>query len=158
MKIELTSEMTSLYKIEKIVEQISNEYHLNDTYFACLSMAVQEAVKNAIVHGNQLEKEKIVTVEFDFSYSTVSCSVSDQGIGFNTEEELLKIQHNPSGKGLEIMQLTTDSLNFANNGSIVNMTFELVQTEQHKMNEKRRSMFLDAKLQKNRQGVKRNAE
>lgn len=158
MKIELTSELTSLYKIDKIVEQISDEYQLNDTYFGCLTMAVQEGVKNAIIHGNQLNKEKIVSVEFDFNFSSISCIISDQGQGFDFEEELTKLNTNPTGNGLEIIKLTSDQFSFSNNGSTIEMTFEMVNNDQHKINEKRRSMFLDAKLQKTKQGVKRNVE
>ena len=158
MKIELTSELTSLYKIDKIIEQISDEYQLNDTYFGCLTMAIQEGVKNAIIHGNQLNKEKIVTVEFDFNFSSIFCTISDQGQGFNVEDEFKKLSTNPTGNGLEIIKLTSDQCAYTNNGSTIELTFEMLNNDHHKINEKRRSMFLDAKLQKTKQGVKRNVE
>lgn len=156
MKIELTSELSSLNKIEKIVEKINDEYQLNDTYFGCLSMAVHEAVKNAIVHGNKLDKEKIVTVDFNLDYGIINCIVSDCGEGFNYEEELSK--QNPTGRGLEIISLTVDGVSFSNNGSTIEMKFELANNDQIHVNEKRRSMLLNSKLQKIKQGVKRNAE
>lgn len=158
MKIELTSELSSLQKIEKIVEKISDEYQLNDTYFGCLSMAVQEAVENAIVHGNKLDKEKIVSVEFQLDYGIINCIVTDCGTGFNFEEEFKKMNKTPTGKGLEIINLITDNINFSNNGSTIEMKFEMTNNDQHKVNEKRRSMMLDARLQKSKQGIKRNAE
>jgi len=156
MKIELTSELSSLNKIEKIVEKINDEYQLNDTYFGCLSMAVHEAVKNAIVHGNKLDKEKIVTVDFNLDYGIINCIVSDCGEGFNYEEELSK--QNPTGRGLEIISLTVDGVSFSNNGSTIEMKFDLANNDQIHVNEKRRSMLLNSKLQKIKQGVKRNAE
>ncbi len=158
MKIELTSELSSLQKIEKIVEKINDEYQLNDTYFGCLSMAVQESVENAIVHGNKLDKEKIVSVEFDLDYGIITCSVSDEGSGFDFLEEIKKLEHNPTGKGLEIISLTTDNVIFLNNGSTIEMKFEMSNSDQYKVNEKRRSMMMDAKLQKSKQAIKRNAE
>lgn len=156
MKIELTSELSSLNNIEKIVEKINDEYQLNDTYFGCLSMAVHEAVKNAIVHGNKLDKEKIVTVDFNLDYGIINCIVSDCGEGFNYEEELSK--QNPTGRGLEIISLTVDGVSFSNNGSTIEMKFDLANNDQIHVNEKRRSMLLNSKLQKIKQGVKRNAE
>lgn len=156
MKIELTSELSSLYNIEKIVEKINDEYQLNDTYFGCLSMAVHEAVKNAIVQGNKLDKEKIVTVDFNLDYGIINCIVSDCGEGFNYEEELSK--QNPTGRGLEIISLTVDGVSFSNNGSTIEMKFDLANNDQIHVNEKRRSMLLNSKLQKIKQGVKRNAE
>lgn len=158
MKIELTSELSSLNKIEKIVEKISDEYQLNDTYFGCLSMAVHEAVKNAIVHGNKLEREKIVTVEFQLDYGIINCSVLDCGQGFNYEEELSKLNQNPTGKGLEIISLASDNISFSNNGSLIEMKFDVNNNDHININEKRRSMLLNTKLQNTKQGIKSNAQ
>lgn len=158
MKIELSSDFDQLNKIDTIIEQICNDYQLYDTYYACLSMAINEAVKNAMIHGNKMDASKKVSIEFSLSSDEISVSVNDQGKGFDFEEELLLLNTNPTGNGLEIIQLTSDALKFSNNGSTLEMKFNVVNDSQFKMNEKRREKLMDSKKQSTKQGIKKNAE
>ncbi len=156
MKIELNSDLNQLNKIDSIVEQICKDYQLYDTYFGCLSMSIHEAVKNAMIHGNKMDSSKLVILEFSFSSEEISITVADQGNGFDFQQELLLLNTMPKGNGLEIIKLTSDSLNFSNNGSVLEMKFNVVQDSQFKMNEKRRAKLMETKNQSINQGVKKN--
>jgi serine/threonine-protein kinase RsbW len=157
MKIEISSDLSQLNQIDSIVERICEDYQLFDTYHGCLTMAIQEAVKNAIIHGNKMDSSKKVSVEFSLSDEDISVFVSDQGEGFDFQKEIESLSHSPKGNGLEIMKLTSDGLEFSNNGSTVEMSFNVVHHSQYKMNEKRRAALLDTKKQTVNQGIKRDA-
>jgi serine/threonine-protein kinase RsbW len=157
MKIELSSDFSQLNQIDAIVEQICEDYQLYDTYHGCLSMALHEAVKNAMIHGNKMDFSKKVILEFSLSQDDISIKVSDQGEGFNFQKEIELLDSCPKGNGLEIMQLTSDSLEFTNHGSTIEMKFQVIHDTQFKMNEKRRSKLMDSSKQSVNQGVKRDA-
>ena len=158
MKIELSSDLSQLNQIDAIVEQICEDYQLYETYHGCLTMDLYEAVKNAIIHGNKMDYSKNVILEFSLSHDDISILVSDQGDGFDFNKELDSLTQNPKGNGLEIIKLTSDFLEFSNNGSTLEMKFHVLGDTQFKMNEKRRATLLDSKKQSVKQGVKKDAE
>lgn len=158
MKIELSSDLSQLNKIDAIIEQICNDYQLYDTYFGCLSMAVHEAAKNAMIHGNKMDASKKVSLEFALSFDEIGIFVSDEGSGFDFEQELLLLNSHPKGNGLEIIKLTSDAFEFSNHGATLEMKFNVVNDSQYKMNEKRRAKLMDSKKQLIKQGIKKNAE
>lgn len=158
MKIELNSDLSQLNKIDSIIEQICKDYKLYDTYYGCLSMAIYEAAKNAMIHGNKMDASKKISIEFALSFDEIAISVSDQGKGFNFEKELLLLNSNPTGNGLEIIQLTSDAFEYSNHGSTLEMKFNVVNDSQFKMNEKRRAKLMESKKQSAKQGIKKNAE
>ncbi len=74
-----------------------------------LFVAVNEAVNNAILHGNKQDKDKKVYLTITSSPSEVRIVVRDEGGGFSrladnrTSDELRE-----SGRGLEIIDLCVD--------------------------------------------------
>lgn len=79
-----------------------------------IQMAIEEAVVNAIEHGNKRDASKEVHILFVVSSDSVEMTVSDQGAGFDhrnvadpTEEERLD---QPRGRGvLLIRELMSES-------------------------------------------------
>jgi serine/threonine-protein kinase RsbW len=73
-----------------------------------IHLSVEEALMNAIKHGNQRDPEKFVHVEFYLNDSLLRVSVTDEGDGFDpndvpdpTLDENLEL---PSGRGLMLMR------------------------------------------------------
>lgn len=71
-------------------------------------LAVEEAIVNAIVHGNKLDPVKRVHVECEVSADRVLVSITDEGAGFDparvpdcTAEERLEA---PGGRGVMLMK------------------------------------------------------
>ena len=90
-----------------------------------IKLALEEAVINAIKHGNQLDATKKVTVDFTLESDKVVLSVADEGEGFDpdsvpdpTRDENLE---SPYGRGLVLMKAYMDSVEFSNNGAKVTM-------------------------------------
>ena len=53
IRIRIKSQLTELVKMEHLSRKIAKTMHLNDNQKDNLSIAVTEAVGNAIVHGNK---------------------------------------------------------------------------------------------------------
>lgn len=90
-----------------------------------IPLACDEAITNAIMHGNRGDQEKKVGVQIYISYSRFKVRVRDQGDGFDTstvkdptdEENLLRA----SGRGVYLMKSIMDSVEFKEEGRVVEL-------------------------------------
>jgi serine/threonine-protein kinase RsbW len=128
-ELKINSKAENLLKVEKFVDEVSTDLSLNDEIYGNLMIATLEAANNAILHGNQGQEEKIVYILFTKEKSRIILRIQDQGTGFNfknipdpTAPENIEKIH---GRGVFLMQKLSDSLEFLENGSIVQLTFTL---------------------------------
>lgn len=90
-----------------------------------IPLACDEAITNAILHGNEGDQEKKVGVQIYISYSRFKIRVRDQGEGFDTsttkdptdEENLLRA----SGRGIYLMRSIMDSVEYKEDGRVVEL-------------------------------------
>ena len=96
---------------------------------ACFAVrtAVEEAVSNAIRHGNNEDPDRTVTIEYAADEASVVIDVQDQGLGFEpgsvpdpTRPENVDI---PSGRGIMLMQVYMTEVEFRPPGNRVRMTY-----------------------------------
>jgi serine/threonine-protein kinase RsbW len=91
-----------------------------------VELALREALTNAVLHGNQLDPQKVVRMECRCQQGTgVSFVVSDDGRGFNMNDlpnpltvEKLEEQ---GGRGIHLMKLAMDEVFFRRGGAEVHM-------------------------------------
>jgi len=129
-KIEFNSDTKNINIVEKLIDDLSSQYDLHNDVYGKLLLAVVEGVNNAIVHGNKLDKDKVVTVEYSIDSDRVEFVIMDEGIGFDytnvpdpTKPENLEKTH---GRGIFLMHHLADDIEFEEEGSIVKMTFNIV--------------------------------
>ncbi|MBK3516598.1 ATP-binding protein [Carboxylicivirga sp. N1Y132] len=127
--MEFNSETKNINIVEKLIDDLSNEFDLHNDIYGKLLLAVVEGVNNAIVHGNKLDKEKVVTVDYMIDEEKVEFTISDEGSGFDytnipdpTKPENLEKTH---GRGVFLMHHLADDIEFDEEGSIVKMTFNI---------------------------------
>src|SRR5579863_655785 len=91
-----------------------------------IEIAINEALANAVIHGNHGNQEKQVHVACRCSMDgEVLVSVRDEGEGFDsrvvpdpTEAQRLLLPH---GRGLHLMKALMDEVMFEENGTVVRM-------------------------------------
>ena len=91
-----------------------------------VELAVREAVKNAVVHGNRLDPSKLVQIRCRCEVGKgVSIVVKDEGEGFNPEAvpdplapENLGAEH---GRGILLMKQFMDEIHYERGGTEVHM-------------------------------------
>jgi serine/threonine-protein kinase RsbW len=88
-------------------------------------LALEEALANAIKHGNCRDKDKSIDVSLQVSPERVHVEIADQGPGFDpqavpdpTEEANLEL---PTGRGLMLMRSYMTSVEFNERGNRVVM-------------------------------------
>jgi len=128
-KIEFNSDTKNINIVEKLIDDISNQYDLHNDIYGKLLLAVVEGVNNAIVHGNKLDKDKFVTVEYSVDDKKVEFIIVDEGNGFDytnipdpTKPENIEKTH---GRGIFLMHHLADKIEFDAEGSVVKMTFNI---------------------------------
>jgi len=106
--IDLPSERgASRLVTDELLAQLGTHGWRSDEIFA-IHLAAEEALVNAVVHGNRLDPAKRVRVECHVSPDIVRLEVTDEGEGFDPEsvpdctlEERLE---SPSGRGVMLMR------------------------------------------------------
>ena len=111
--------------IRTLIEHLEANGWTNKQVFG-VHMSMEEAVMNAIKHGNQRDESKHVHVIMKTNEEKLYIKVTDQGEGFRpdqvpdcTKEENLE---KTSGRGMLLMKNYMDSVTYNEKGNSVEMT------------------------------------
>jgi len=121
------------YDRARVVEEsIISEAQANgfsDVDVFAIRLALEEALVNAIRHGNRLDPHKKVTVEWCVRNKELEITIEDEGKGFlpnavpdPTQDENLE---RPGGRGLMLMKAYMDCVEYNKQGNIVRMCKKL---------------------------------
>jgi len=129
-EIKIKSSLTELYKVEAFVETISDVYNINNNYYSTILISLDEAVRNAILHGNNFDEEKSVTLSFSSKNGELVFSVEDEGNGFKFSEipdptEPGFDATNEGGNGLFLMKQLSDKLSSNKQGNKISLHFKV---------------------------------
>jgi len=127
--IKIKSKIENLKAVEKFIDEITFEYKLNEEAYGNILIATLEASNNAIVHGNKLNENLDVVIEFKLDNEKILITVADKGKGFDynnipdptSPDNIEKI----NGRGVFLMQKLSDQINFIGCGNKVELKFNL---------------------------------
>ncbi|QGY44236.1 ATP-binding protein [Maribellus comscasis] len=121
----IKSDKEELFKVEKFIEQIFDEYKLNKALYNRVLLCVSEAVINSIEHGNKNDSRKPVTITMECDFNHISVKVKDEGQGFDLNEvknpTISKNLKKESGRGIHIIRSLSDSLRYNSKGNSVHL-------------------------------------
>src|ERR1700724_2119519 len=90
-----------------------------------IELALEEALNNAVVHGNRMDREKLVQILCRCDAKGISLVVKDQGQGFdpNTVPNPLSPENLSADRerGIWLMRVAMDKVSFENRGTEVHM-------------------------------------
>lgn len=133
-QFEINSDLNKLIEVEHFIENLMSDFSINDDYFGIVSTPLLEAVENAIIHGNQSNVSKKVSITCQISNKNLTFTISDQGNGFDYARILATNPDNRKTNGLAVIELLTDKLEFLNNGQTLSYTVNVpvqIQQERH---------------------------
>jgi serine/threonine-protein kinase RsbW len=89
-------------------------------------LALEEALMNAIKHGNQRDPNKKIRIVVELTDAKFQATVTDEGCGFDLEKvpdpTLDENLNKASGRGISLMRLFMDELQFNACGNAVQMS------------------------------------
>jgi len=103
----------------RILEELQRYDYAPDAIFA-IKLALEEAIINAIKHGNKFDPAKVVRIEAHVSPQQTEIIIEDEGAGFErstvpdpTADENL---HSLHGRGLLLMESYMNEVNYSRGG------------------------------------------
>jgi serine/threonine-protein kinase RsbW len=117
---------TGLDKIEPVVAEILGYLSgVDKNILHDVKLAVEEAIINAMKHGNGLREDLYVFVDLDYDGKKITIAVQDEGAGFNykkvpdptADENILK----GHGRGVFLIRKLMDEVRFNDSGNRLEM-------------------------------------
>src|SRR5438132_12245786 len=81
----IPSDLTESRHVQEVIENQLRQYHYEDKEIFGIRLALEEALVNAIKHGNQMDRGKKVYVRYRILADRIDIGVADEGRGFNPE-------------------------------------------------------------------------
>ncbi|MEM6343197.1 MAG: ATP-binding protein [Bacteroidota bacterium] len=129
-QLTLESKPEVIHTIESVVDDIRADLDFKEDVYGNVMVAVTEAVNNSVVHGNGGDESKKVFVDFEMENTyRLLVRVRDEGPGFDPNslpdptapENLVNI----GGRGVFLMQHLSDEMSFSDDGTEVEMIFNI---------------------------------
>lgn len=121
----IPSDLSAARRLQGEIEESLHHVHYSEQEIFAIKMAVEEALVNAIKHGNQMDPDKSVKVCYRVEHERFDISITDQGPGFDptdvpdpTAPENLE---RPCGRGLLLMRYYMTDVSFADRGTTIAM-------------------------------------
>jgi serine/threonine-protein kinase RsbW len=127
LKIQIPSLPENIRIVESFIDNVKDQFKIDDDIYGNIMVAVTESVNNAIRHGNNLDKHKNVFLSVTSEDNQLKFVIEDEGPGFDPEkladptapENLDKL----GGRGIFLMKHLSDQVSFSKEGRCVELTF-----------------------------------
>ena len=126
VNLNLPNDLAEVRRVQDEIEVALQANQFGDTDVFAIKLAVEEALVNAIKHGNQLDPDKKVRVAYTVTGERFRISISDDGPGFNPadvpdplDEE--NIERN-CGRGVFLIKSFMTTVEYPGCGNTVVMT------------------------------------
>jgi serine/threonine-protein kinase RsbW len=124
-ELVIPSDLGEARRVQAEIEQAlhSVQFHEHDIF--AIKLALEEALVNAIKHGNQMDRAKLVRVAYHVAPDRFEVQITDEGPGFDpsdvpdpTAPENLE---RPCGRGLLLMRHYMTEVAYHDRGRAVRM-------------------------------------
>jgi serine/threonine-protein kinase RsbW len=108
LEIIIASDLAEARRVQAEIETALRSGEFADQEIFAIRLALEEALVNAIKHGNQLDRAKAVRVTYRVSMERFEVQVVDEGSGFDPEDvpdpTAPENLERPCGRGLLLMR------------------------------------------------------
>src|SRR5262249_18680863 len=110
-------------RVQDQVEQHLKDFLYHDHDIFCIRLALEEALVNAIKHGNQMDRSKSVHISYRVGRDRFDIQITDEGSGFDPDEvpdpTAAENLERPTGRGLMLMRYYMSHVTFNAQGNCV---------------------------------------
>ena len=122
----LMTDPKEIQSVESVIRKAMERRGYSERDLFAVKLAIEEAIINAMKHGNEMDRHKQVVVDFCLDDKGVRLEVEDEGPGFDpgdvpdpTADENLELPH---GRGIVLMRAYMDDISYSSRGNRVIMT------------------------------------
>jgi serine/threonine-protein kinase RsbW len=122
------SQLNTLDQCYKVTDALLGELQQNDYSEAAVfavRLAVEEALNNAVRHGNAMDPCKTVEFTYEVTRECVDIKVRDEGPGFDyrhvPDPTLSENLDKPTGRGVMLMRAYMDTVEYNEKGNELHM-------------------------------------
>jgi len=123
--IKVPSETRYIRKVSSRILSWLSRYNIDESRLFDIRLCVEEAVRNAMVHGNHSDNKLLVRTAYWIDNGALNIEIEDEGRGFYHEEvddptlacHLLK----NSGRGVYLIKKLMDKVEYNDKGNKVTM-------------------------------------
>jgi serine/threonine-protein kinase RsbW len=127
LQVVMASEHLQLERVVDLAEEFVSAHETDEDFIYRVVLLTSEAFTNAIEHGNHLDPDKKVKVEFSAEPDRIEVWIEDQGMGF-VRDAVADPLHSDnllgdSGRGLYLIEMMADEVRYENEGRRIGMIF-----------------------------------
>lgn len=127
VSLQIPSLPENIRIVESFIDNIKEQYDINDDIYGNILIAITEAVNNAIIHGNKSNPKKNVELTMQLLDEAIRFVIKDEGQGFDPHhipdpivpENLEKI----GGRGIFLIKHLADEVHFKDEGREIEIIF-----------------------------------
>src|SRR5262245_16454916 len=107
-RVVIPSDPNEARRIQDQIEQLLQESPCQDHDLFSIKLALEEALVNAIKHGNQYDRNKKVDISYEVRADRFVISITDEGAGFDPADvpdpTAFENLERPCGRGLMLLR------------------------------------------------------
>jgi len=125
VEITIPSDLAEARRVQAEIEQALHQVRFNEHDIFAIRLALEEALVNAIKHGNQMDPDKSVRVAYTLRPDRFDVRITDEGPGFNPDEvpdpTAPENLERPCGRGLLLIRYYMTAVTFQDDGRTIAM-------------------------------------
>ena len=125
-EVVIPSETSATRRVQEEIERGLKLHGYDERDVFSVRLALEEALINAIKHGNQLDQSKKVTISYRLHENRFEVLISDEGIGFDPNDvpdpTAIENLERPCGRGVMLMRHYMDEVSYSPRGNSVSMS------------------------------------
>jgi serine/threonine-protein kinase RsbW len=125
MEIVIPSQPTEARRVQDEIDQLLRRHGVAERDLFGIRLAIEEALINAIKHGNQMDPAKKVAIAFHLDKERFEVRITDEGAGFDPKEvpdpTAAENLERSCGRGLMLMRHYMNEVDFNSRGNSVRL-------------------------------------
>src|SRR5215213_9157928 len=125
-ELTISGDLAHARLVPDLIEKALQTHAYTEHEIFAIKLALEEALVNAIKHGNQMDADKRVFVVYSVTPDRFEIRITDEGSGFNPEDvpdpTLDENVERPCGRGLLLMRGFMTHVEYHGRGNSVSMS------------------------------------
>jgi serine/threonine-protein kinase RsbW len=124
--VVIPSDPAEARRVQDEIERLLQAHQFTEKDIFGIRLALEEALVNAIKHGNQMDRAKKVSIAYQVQPERFDIHITDEGSGFDPgdvpDPTAVENIERPCGRGLMLMRHYMSEVNFNPQGNSVRMS------------------------------------